>query len=226
MSLFITGTGTGVGKTVLTAGLAALLKSRGEPFCVYKPIQTGSPDPAHPEDPEQVKQWVGQDVDTFCSYCFPEPAAPYAADPGHTIQPRKILHDFKDLQTKYRTVLVEGAGGVRVPVAKHFEMIDLIRMLQIPVVVVASAGLGTINHTLLTVDSLLAQRLEVKGVVISGYRPDNQDDPSIRSLIPTIEPFLHVPLLGTLPEFSLDGVAPLMKPTVIESIAALNILEH
>jgi len=206
VSLFITGTGTGVGKTVVTAALAAYLKSRGEDVCVYKPIQTGSPDADQPEDPTTIKNWLGPDVETACSYCFPEPLAPYAADPEHTIRSGKILEDFKALQKKHRIVLVEGAGGVRVPVAKHLEMIDIIRMLQLPVLVVTHPHLGTINHTLLTVDSLLAQRLEVKGVVISGYpAEDESQDIAVRTLLPTLEPFLPVPILGTLPEIALSS---------------------
>jgi dethiobiotin synthetase len=205
MSLFITGTGTGVGKTVVTAALAAFLKSRGEDVCVYKPIQTGSPDASQPEDPTQIKTWLGDDVETACSYCFPEPLAPYAADLEKTIRSGKILEDFKALQRKHRIVLVEGAGGVRVPVAKHLEMIDLIRMLQLPVVVVTHPHLGTINHTLLTVEALLTQRLEVKGVVISGAPTDTatHSEPAVRTLLPTLEPFLPVPVLGTLPEIPL-----------------------
>lgn len=204
MSLFITGTGTGVGKTVVTAALAAWLKSRGESFCVYKPIQTGSADSAQPEDPTTIQGWVGADVETACSYCFPDPLAPYAADPGRTIQSGKILQDFKALQKKHNIVLVEGAGGVRVPVAKHLEMIDLIRLLQLPVLVVAHPHLGTINHILLTVESLLAQRIEVKGVVISGFpHPDEVQDLAVKTLIPTLEPFLPVPILGTLPPIQL-----------------------
>lgn len=204
MSLFITGTGTGVGKTVVTAALAALLKSRGENFCVYKPIQTGSP-VDQPEDPTAIKSWVGSDVETFCSYVFPDPVAPYAADPKRTIHSGKILHDYKDLQKKHGIVLVEGAGGVRVPVARHLEMIDLIRMLQLPVLVVASPVLGTMNHTLLTVESLMAQRIEIKGVVISGYPTgDEAEEPAIKTLLPTLEAFLPVPLLGCLPSIDLS----------------------
>ena len=224
MSLFITGTDTGVGKTILTAGLAALLKSRGESFCVFKPVQTGSPDPAHPEDPDQVKKLVGDDVETFVSYCFPDPVAPYAADPGRTIQPRKILQDFKELQRKHKTVLVEGAGGVRVPVARHFEMLDLARMLQLPVVVVARPNLGTINHTLLTVDALLAQRLEVKGVVISGWDPANLD-PSVNTLLETLDAFLPVPILGTLPLLP-QGPDAFNQETVRAAFESLNLIEN
>ena len=223
MSLFITGTGTGVGKTVLTAGLAALLQQRGEPFCVYKPIQTGSPDSAHPEDPDTVSQLVGGAVETACSYCFPDPVAPYAADPGRTIQPRKILQDFQAVKAKHKTVLVEGAGGVRVPIAPHFEMRDLIRMLQLPVVVVAAPGLGTMNHTLLTVDALLAERLEVKGVVFSNYQPNQPEDPSVKTLLETLEAFLPVPILGTLPSLP-HRPGSFSQPEVVDAFAALNLI--
>ena len=223
MSVFITGTGTGVGKTVLIAGLAALLRSRGESFCVYKPIQTGCPDPERPEDLGSVKRWVGDDVETFCSYCFAEPAAPYAADPERTIQPRKILHDFKDLQKKYPVVLVEGAGGVRVPVSRHFEMIDLIRMLQLPVVVAAASGLGTINHTLLTIGALNAERLEVKGVVIAA--PQETADPSVATLLPTLEAFLPATILGVLPRLDLQP-GSLNSPDALSAFADLHIFEN
>ncbi len=209
MSLFITGTGTGVGKTVVTAVIAAWFQSQGKSVCVYKPIQTGSPDASKPEDPASIQSWLGQAVATYCSYCFADPVAPYAADPERTIQTGKMLQDFKNLQKQYDIVLVEGAGGVRVPVAPYLEMIDLIRMFQLPVVVVAHPQLGTINHTLLTVDALLAQRLEVKGVVISDYpgTAEVQRDPAIQSLFSTLEPFLPVPVLGTLPhiELTLEG---------------------
>lgn len=221
MSVFITGTGTGVGKTVVTAGLAALLQKQGKPFCVYKPIQTGSPDPAHPEDPEQIKAWLGLDVPTACTYTFPEPVAPYAADHHRTIDPLKLLFDLKRLQREHHTVLVEGAGGVRVPVARHFEMIDLIRMFQLPVIVVAGPYLGTINHTLLTLGELERQRVEVLGVVISGM-PAQSGDPAVASLLETLEPFLPVPLLGALPVFDVHP-GFLQRPEVISAFEKLDL---
>jgi dethiobiotin synthetase len=223
MSLFITGTGTGVGKTVVTAALAAWLKSRGENFCVYKPLQTGSPDPAFPEDPITIQSWVGSDVEVACSYCFPQPLAPYAADPGRTIQSGKILQDFKALQKKHRIVLVEGAGGVRVPVAQHLEMIDLIRMLQLPVVVVAHPHLGTMNHILLTVESLLARGIEVKGVVLSNFpKPEALQDLAIQTLIHTLEPFLKVPLLGTLSPITLSPTGFMAALPEVEALGLFD----
>jgi dethiobiotin synthetase len=238
-SLFITGTGTGVGKTLLTAGLAALLQRAGESFCIYKPIQTGCPDDGQTaSDPETVKTLVGEELPTFCSYCFPEPVAPYAADRERTIRPRRLLEDFKRLQGSYKIILVEGAGGVRVPISPHFEMLDLIRMLQLPVVVVAHPGLGTMNHTLLTVDALQAQRLEIKGVVISGSGlpaglpqeqadPDNplqsHPDPAAVSLLGTLEPFLPVPVLGVLPDFTLTpGVFHPTQTDILKPFEALS----
>lgn len=220
MSLLITGTGTGVGKTVVTAGLAALLKQRGESFCVYKPIQTGAGPGA--EDPDHIRSWAGEEVEAFCTYRFPEAVAPYAADPARTIQPHKILEEYKALCKTHKMVLVEGAGGVRVPIARHFEMLDLIRMFQLPVVVVTHPNLGTINHTLLTVDVLQAQRLEVKGVIISAYPGEEGADPAVKSLLPTLEAFLSVPVLGVLPVFDLrPGV--MNEPSVLEDFERLGL---
>ena len=143
----------------------------------------------------------------------------------HVIQPLKILDDFKQLQKKHRIVLVEGAGGVRVPIARHLEMMDLIRMFQLPVVVAAHPQLGTINHTLLTVDALLAQRLDVKGVVISGFPTEPSDDPAVRTLRLTLEPFLNVPILGMLPAFDIQP-GGFMQPDVLQAFESLGLFEN
>lgn len=223
-SLFITGTGTGVGKTLVTAGLAGLLRSRGESVCVYKPIQTGAADCKRPDDLETVKQLAGVDITTFCSYCFPEPSAPYAADKERIIRPRKLLEDFKRLQAEHDHVLVEGAGGVRVPIARHFEMLDLIRMLQLPVLVVAHPYLGTLNHTLLTVDALLRERLEVPGIVVSGM-PEASDDVSTQSVMALLETFSPVPVLGVLPVFQVTA-GLFSQPEALRPIEALGLFPN
>jgi dethiobiotin synthetase len=223
MSLFITGTGTNVGKTVLTAGLAALLHARGESFCVYKPIQTGSPDPARPEDLVQIQDWVGAEVPGHCSYCLPMPAAPYAADPERTIDPQRLWRDFQQLKQEYQTVLVEGAGGVRVPVAPRFEMLDLIRLFQLPTVVVAGPSLGTINQILLTLEALEHRQLAVKGVVISGMPPPPLQDPAVATLLQTLASFLKVPLKGTLPYWDIEP-GFFSRPSVLESMERLRLL--
>lgn len=208
-ALFVTGTGTDVGKTVTTAVLASGLSARGQSVCVYKPVQTGSEDPARPVDLHHLRTWLGEadavspPVQTYCSYSFGPPAAPYVADEARTIEPRRLLQDFKRLQQQYDVVLVEGAGGVRVPIAPRFDMRDLIRMLQVPVLVVASPQLGTINHTVLTVESLRQQRLDVVGVVVSGL-PADSADPAVQTLMDTLEAFCPVPLWAPLPLLSLS----------------------
>ena len=96
-------------------------------------------------------------------------------------------------------------------------------MFQLPVVVVASPQLGTINHTLLTVDALLEQRLEVKGVVISGVPINAEADPAISTLQETLEPFLKVPLLGMLPQFELSS-GRFMEAPVLQAFDALDLV--
>ena len=118
---------------------------------------------------------------------------------------------------------MEGAGGVRVPVSRHFEMIDLIRMLQLPVVVAAASGLGTINHTLLTIGALNAERLEVKGVVIAA--PQETADPSVATLLPTLEAFLPATILGVLPRLDLQP-GSLNSPDALSAFADLHIFEN
>lgn len=202
MSLFITGTDTGVGKTVVTALLARYFQQAGHSVCVYKPVQTGSV-VERPEDPWQVRDWLGQpEFPMACSYCFELPAAPLVSDLGREIRWEKLLDDFQALKRRYDVVLVEGAGGVRVPITATHDMRDLMQDFGLPVLVVARPTLGTINQTLLTVESLRARRLPVLGVLVSNC-PENSADPAIQTLPAVLEQWLSVPYLGTLPPFPL-----------------------
>lgn len=203
MSLFITGTDTGVGKTVITAALASWMCRQGKSVCVYKPVQTGSENLSEPEDPMQVTAWVDSDrLTVHHTYNFHPPVAPYVADPDRTIEVAQIVRDFERLRGAHDLVLVEGAGGVRVPVAPGVEMAGLMKALNTPVLVVARPNLGTINHTLLTVEALLARGLSVAGVVVSNY-PEHTDDLAIRALPEVLREFLPVPLLALVPPVEL-----------------------
>ncbi|MBY0403601.1 MAG: dethiobiotin synthase [Cyanobacteria bacterium] len=216
-ALFITGTDTNVGKTVITAGLAAYALSQGKSVCVFKPIQTGSSSLEHPEDPEQVLHWVDDKSLTIAnSYNFFPPATPYVADEGRTIQIEKILNDFESLRAKHDLILVEGAGGVRVPVSYYksrgmdqkmemhqIEMIDIIKKLDLPTIVVSRPNLGTINHTLMTVDCLTQRNIEVSGLVLSNF-PVETDDIAIQTLPEVFDVFLpDVKILGKIPPIDL-----------------------
>ncbi len=213
-ALFITGTDTGVGKSVVTAGLASVARTRKLDIAVYKPIQTGCPTD-RPEDPAQIQSWVHPDLPVYNTYCFEAPATPWIADTHGQIHPQQIQNDFARIQTHHDWVLVEGAGGVRVPITARYEMIDLMRDLNLPVLVVTRPELGTINHTLLTVEALRYHRIPVTGVVISGY-PDNTQDIAIQTLTQVFQRYLIAPLLGTLsqltPPYTAERLAPVFTP--------------
>lgn len=168
MHLFVTGSGTDVGKTVVTACLAALLTQQKESFCIYKPVQTGS-SLSLAEDLCSVKSWLDQDIPAHCSYCFTEPAAPWVADTEGVILPQKLLQDYEKLASQYQNVLVEGAGGLRVPVTENWDMLDFIQSLAIPAVLVTTPALGSLNHTLLTVEALLSRKVSVYQIIISNW---------------------------------------------------------
>ncbi len=159
---FVTATDTGVGKTVVTAALASLLRARGRDVAVFKPVQSG----ALADDPAGDAALLGAE----CVYSFAAPLAPVVAAraEGVTIELEPILARARELVAKHELLLVEGAGGLLVPLAPALDIADLAAALGLPLVVVARAGLGTVNHTLLTIEAARARGLEIAGVVLNG----------------------------------------------------------
>jgi dethiobiotin synthetase len=174
--LFVTGTDTNVGKTVL----AAALMLRFPDACYWKPIQTG-PD----SDTAEVKRLSGGDVfDEGIRH--PDPVSPH-----HSRIPIDLGVLVK--RAPRMPVIIEGAGGVLVPVNESQSMIDLIVMLGLPVIVGARTTLGTINHTLLTLEALRARSLRIAGVVMIGEaNPENRA---------AIERYGRVPVIAEMPRF-------------------------
>ena len=172
-ALFVTGTDTGVGKTVATAAIAWALAASGRRVGVLKPAQTGVA-AGQPGDAEFVLAALGsaQPPATACPYRFAAPAAPLVAAraEGTTIHLAPIREAYEALRQRHDVVLVEGAGGLLVPLADGTSMADLARALALPLVVVARPGLGTLNHILLTLEAARARHLDVLGVIISGWR--------------------------------------------------------
>ena len=200
-SFFITGTDTGVGKTVITAALAALLTRQGQAVCVYKPVQTGA---QTPEDLKTIKTLTGlTHLATHCSYCFDTPATPSVADREGMIRVEQLQTDFERLQKKYDAVLVEGAGGIHVPITNDTRMVDLMQTFGLPVIIVVRPGLGTINHTLLSVEALQAHKIPVHGVVVSGY-PISTDDLAITTLPQIFRQWLSGLPLALVPQWDLQ----------------------
>ena len=167
---FITATDTGVGKTFVTAGLSAALRARGRDVAVFKPVQSG----ALADDPSGDAALLGAD----CVYAFRAPLAPLVAAraEGRTIELEPILERARKLEREHDVLLVEGAGGLLVPLADDLDVAGLATALGLPLVVVARAGLGTVNHTLLTIEAAKTRGLEIAGVVLNGDGDESTDD--------------------------------------------------
>ncbi len=170
--IFVTGTDTGVGKTVVTAAIAWNLKQSGKDVAVMKPIQTGT-NISGLTDIEFVQKVLGADClpDDCCPYSFPDPLAPLVASMlvGQRINIDKIKDSYNRLSSENETVIVEGAGGLLVPILEDYFMSDLALDLDLPIVIVTRPNLGTLNHTLLTLESAEKRGLDVAGIVISNY---------------------------------------------------------
>jgi dethiobiotin synthetase len=167
--LVVTGTGTDVGKTIATAALAACAKGR---VAVVKPAQTGVADGA-PGDLAEVTRLAGvTDVHEFVRY--PDPLSPHhaaAVSGGPELQFADAVQRIDDLDAQRDLVLVEGAGGLLVPFTEddRWTIADLAASLHAPVVLVTTAGLGTLNHTALTLGRLHEDGIELAGIVIGSW---------------------------------------------------------
>ena len=198
--LVVTGTDTGVGKTVVTAAIASLAKARGASVVVVKPAQTGVL-PGETTDMDEVIRLAGITT-TFEGARYLEALSPAAAARAAGLPPVSLpdmAARIKELAATNRLVIVEGAGGLLVRFDDEGTTIaDLARLLTAQVLVVARAGLGTLNHTALTLESLAHRGLDPAGVVIGSW----PQDPGLadRSNIRDLEMLAARPLSGALPE--------------------------
>ena len=189
MSVFITGTDTDVGKTVVSAMLLRSF-SHHVPVAYWKPVATGL---QIERDTDTIIKLCGKDL-LICqeSYRFKQPLSPHLAAPlsGKKIHEKKILNDFNVLTKKYsnHTFVIEGAGGLFVPLNSHYFMIDLLKDLNIPCLLVTRSSLGTINHTVLSIEALRARKIPLLGVIVNGVQ--NRDN------VRAIEKFGRVPVVA------------------------------
>ena len=180
--LFVTGTDTGVGKTLLSALLVAALGRK-----YWKPIQTGA---CEGTDRQSVIRWAAIRADDAYpeTYLFDRPVSPHLAakQQGTSIDVQRIQRP-----TSVDPLVIEGAGGVFVPINERAFMLDLMRQLGAPVVVASRTALGTINHTLLTVSAIRDAKLSLRGVVMIGR--ENEENRR------AIERYGDVPVIGWIP---------------------------
>ncbi len=173
---FVTGTDTGVGKTFVTAGIARAETAAGKRVFAYKPIETGTSQPKG-EDQAALVRAAGswQTGDLAGPYQFLLPAAPLVASEAEhrVIDLARIKHIYELGAKTADVVLVEGAGGLRVPVTKTLDMAGLAALLELPLLVVARATLGTVNHSLLTIEAAERVGLQVRALILSRRPADD-----------------------------------------------------
>ena len=168
--LFITGTDTDAGKTVVSCAIARGLRSAGIDVGVMKPAETGVPVEG-PYDARALIEAAGvsDSLELVCPQQFDLPAAPLASAraEGREVDLDAIDAAYQEIDRRHECVLVEGAGGLLVPITETLDMAGLADRLELPVLLVARASLGTINHTLLSVQACQQRGLELLGVVFS-----------------------------------------------------------
>lgn len=201
--IFITGTDTGVGKTLIAGGLARAWLKSGKCVGVMKPIESGcerSNDRLQPQDALFLKEMSSStdDLDMINPYRLEHPLAPSIAAEleGVEIDPNKIKCIYQQLELTHDLMLVEGAGGLLSPLYKSFTNADLVKLLGIPIIVVARNALGTINHTLLTVECARSSGLTILGVIINNLNTNS--DPSMKTNPQVIKKLSGLPLLGVI----------------------------
>ncbi len=195
--LFITATGTEIGKTVVAAGIAASLRYAGINVGVMKPISSG--DTSDAEYLKHVSQ-VDDSLNLINPISLRYPLAPSVAArlEKKEIDFGRIETAYFELNEKYDFMIVEGVGGVAVPINDDLFVTDLIQHLNLPILIVALSGLGTINHTVLTVEYARQYNIEIKGIVLNQKHTDTtglaeQTNPD------EIERLTHVPIVGNVP---------------------------
>lgn len=232
--IFVTGTDTGVGKTVVSAALALFLRERGLKVGVCKPVETGVSDPADLGPDASLLKWAAGSSDppeAISPWRLQAPLAPSiaAGREGVRIAPGELTDAVRAVSQGKDFVIVEGAGGLMVPVNGGFLIADLAKSLALPLLVVCRPGLGTLNHTLLTVFAARGMDIPLAGFIVNGMpeRPGEAEEAAPHALAS----LASADLLGVLPRVDGDdrervGIlasAIAQLPTLPWLLAALGI---
>jgi len=202
--LFVTGTDTGVGKSIVTGGLGAVLREKGINVAVMKPVETGclqDDGSFFPADAQFLKEMSGADLplEVIVPFQFKEPLAPSVAAEreGVIIDCNYLVNKYEQIASHHDFVLVESAGGIAVPLYQKFLFLNLIKRFKLPILIVSRSTLGTINHTLLTVRAAQEQKIHVAGIVINNLSPERSV--ASETISEVIAYLAEVPIWGVLP---------------------------
>lgn len=206
--IFITGTDTHVGKSVVTAALGLAFQKQGYRLGVMKPVETGISQSGREQntDGSRLRSMLAADCppDLATPYRFPEPIAPLAASrrQQQSIDFERIKNRYQELSKNGDLLLVEGAGGVMVPLTEQQTVRDLLVYLHLPCVVVSRPTLGSVNHTLLTLEALRNRAIPILGIVLNqATSPPTSEigQLQIDSTRQLIREFSGVPIVGPIP---------------------------
>jgi dethiobiotin synthetase len=206
--VFVTGTDTEVGKTIVAAAITAAAVAKGMKIAAFKPVVTGLDEPVvdWPRDHELLASVAnaGQSAEDVSPHRFGPAVSPHLADTRNAVDPDALVEAANGEAAKADAIVVEGVGGLLVPLADEYLVRDFAGELSLPVVIAARPGLGTISHSLLTIEAARAVALRIQAVVLTPW----PDDPSEmqRSNMETIERFGEVPVV-VLPQTDPAGLA-------------------
>lgn len=202
---FVTGTDTGVGKTIIAGAIIKAIQFLGHKTCGMKPVESGcglEGDTLIPFDGTLLKQYSHSDepITLITPCCLKSPLAPLPASEidGIRVNISEIKNAFHKLQSKYETIVVEGIGGLMVPITEDYFSIDIMKDFGLPLIIVAKPGLGTINHIMLTVHHALEKGLDIAGIVLNYAQPPENslaEETNPRLL----EQICQIPVIGTFP---------------------------
>lgn len=199
--IFITGTDTDIGKTYVTALLIKTLREAGYDTGYYKAAVSGAPTVSE-SDAGFVNRFagIGEPEELLLSYLYKTPVSPHLAArlEGHPVEKEEILKAFARVTAAYPYVAMEGSGGIVCPIrhdetAKYF-LEDIISWLKLPVLIVAAAGLGTINHVMTTAEYIQRRKISIKGILLNHWQGGTMEEDNVKM----IEEITGVPVLAKI----------------------------
>ncbi len=231
LDLFVTGADEYSDKIFVTAGLAATMQSLGYSSGVYKPVDVGAAEKngfVQSLDLAFVK-FADPYIKTYFSYLLKNKSAPIlaAAAENIVIEKNVILSDFQKIQDINECLIVDGSLGIAAPLGKNFLEEDMIKMLDLPLLLVVSAKSANINNILLTINHAAETGINLRGVILSNY-PQNCEDVNIKLMPRLIEEYTNTKVLGILPVFEKnlnpnDLITEILNGTDVEAVFNLRI---
>ena len=221
MSYFVTGTDTGVGKTLISCALLHAFAAQGKRVAGFKPVAAGGDKDRHNDDAKALRAASSMQLSygQVNPYCFHHAIAPHIAarHSGVRIELSRILTSYRELAGQADEVIVEGVGGFLVPLNDKQTSADLAKQLDLPVIVVVGMRLGCLNHALLTASAIKACGLKLAGWVANVL---DADMPALQENIAALEQRLAAPLLGVVPHQAAPDARVTATQLNIESLDA------